>query len=432
MKHEDKFKNIFSFVFGHTIVVENLSVAQKIGIGRARMVTLAGDLVEKSGVMKGGYKQIKKDALKFSSRVSWSKDRLTEYQGQINVEKEKIIGLDARYEETKQKLLELESQREAANSKTKLLKAFSLQETMQKKQNLVNEILARRNDLKIQAAKLETRQDSLSEEIRTELNSTIEMILERQPPMIGMEKLAEVMSEIQKLKYQLSLIGGIDQEVVAEHAQTKERFDFLSEQIADLRTAMADLEKMIFELDDIMKKKRAASFKKIRKEFDRYVKILFGGGDGDIHEIYGEETDEDAEIVEGGEVLEEKPKNKEKILTGIDISINPPGKKIKNINSLSGGERTLTSIALICAILSYNPSPFVVLDEVEAALDEANTRRFAEIISELSAQSQFIIITHNRVTMHAADALYGVVMHSDGISKLLSVKLEEVPKYETV
>jgi chromosome segregation protein len=428
VKHENKFKNIFSFVFGQTIVVENLSVAQKIGIGRARMVTLAGDLVEKSGVMKGGYKQIKKDALKFSSRLSWSKDRLAEYQSQINVEKEKIIGLDARYEETKQKLLELESKRDEANSKTKLLKAFSLQEAMQKKQNLVNEILAKRNDLKIQAAKLETRQDSLSEEVRAELTSTIEAVLERQPPLVAVEKLAEVMSEIQKLKYQLSLIGGIDQEVVAEHAQTKERFDFLSEQITDLRAAIADLEKMIFELDDIMKKKRAASFKKIRKEFDRYVKILFGGGDGDIHEIYGEQPDEDVEVIEDEEALEEKPKDKEKILTGIDISINPPGKKIKNINALSGGERTLTSIALICAILSYNPSPFVVLDEVEAALDEANTRRFAEIIAELSAQSQFIIITHNRVTMHAADALYGVVMHSDGISKLLSVKLEEVPK----
>ncbi len=428
VKHDDKFSNIFSFVFGQTVVVENLAAAQKIGIGKARMVTLAGDLVEKSGVMKGGYKQIKKDALKFSSHLSWSKDRLAEYQGQINLEKEKIIELDGRYESTKEKVLELESKREAANSKTKLLKAFSLQETMQRKQNVVNDILGKRNDLKIQAAKLETKQSSFSEEIRAELNSTVEAILERKPPVVSLDKVMELMSEIQKLKYQLSLIGGIDTEVVAEHAQTKERFDFLSEQIADLRAAMADLEKMILEMDDIMKKKRSAAFKKIRKEFDRYVKILFGGGTGDIMEIYGESDGEDDE---DGEVVEEKQKNKEKILTGIDISINPPGKKIKNINTLSGGERTLASIALICAILSYNPSPFVVLDEVEAALDEANTRRFAEIVAELSSQSQFIIITHNRVTMHAADALYGVVMNNDGISRLLSVKLEEVPKFET-
>ena len=380
--------------------------------------------------------------------MAWSKDRLVEYQAQINLEKEKIIELDARYEQVKEKVLELESKREAANSKTKLLKAFSLQETMQRKQNVVNEILARRNELKIQAAKLETKRDSLSEEITIELNSTVEAILERKPPVVGMEILAEVMSDIQKLKYQLSLIGGIDTEVVAEHEQTKERFDFLSTQIADLRAAMGDLEKMILEMDDIMKKKRAAAFKKIRKEFDRYVKILFGGGDGDIYEIYGEpeyeneestplnlpsergEGDQSPLLVEEGSGGGARKRKQEKILTGIDISINPPGKKIKNINTLSGGERTLASIALICAILSYNPSPFVILDEVEAALDEPNTRRFAEIITELSAQSQFIIITHNRVTMHVADALYGVVMGTDGISKLLSVKLEEAPKFE--
>ncbi len=434
IKHEDKFVNIFSFVFGQTVVVENLSVAQKIGIGKARMVTLDGDMLEKSGVMKGGYKQIKKGGLGFSSRLAWSKDRLAEYQTQINSEKEKIIQLDANYEEAKRKLLELESKKELTSSKTKLLKAFSLQETMQKRQNLLNEILAKRNDLKIHAAKLETKQETLAEEVVAELGILMEAVIARQPPVVSVDKTGELMNEIQRLKYQLSLIGGIDEEVVGEYKQTKERYDFLSEQITDLRTAMGDLEKMILELDDIMKKKRATAFKKIRKEFDRYVKILFSGGNGDIHEIYGEQSEDEelAENIENGEVVEDKTKNKEKILTGIDISINPPGKKIKNISSLSGGERTLTSIALICAILSYNPSPFVVLDEVEAALDEANTRRFAEIITELSAQSQFIIITHNRVTMHAADALYGVVMGNEGISKLLSVKLEEVPKFEDV
>ena len=127
----------------------------------------------------------------------------------------------------------------------------------------------------------------------------------------------------------------------------------------------------------------------------------------------------------------EKParKKNDKILTGVDITVNPPGKKIKNINSLSGGERTLTSIALICAILNCNPAPFVVMDEVEAALDEANTLRFANIVSELALKSQFIIITHNRVTMHSADALYGVTMGGEGISKLLSVNIGEIGKY---
>ena len=110
---------------------------------------------------------------------------------------------------------------------------------------------------------------------------------------------------------------------------------------------------------------------------------------------------------------------------------NPPGKKVRHLNMLSGGERTLTSIALICAILYHNPSPFVVLDEVEAALDEANTERFNRILNELATQSQFVIITHNRVTMHSADALYGVTMGPDGISQLLSVKLAQAEAMST-
>jgi len=151
--------------------------------------------------------------------------------------------------------------------------------------------------------------------------------------------------------------------------------------------------------------------------------------------VYGEESveeenemgDEESVTSDLGVIGDQDKKGKKnKILVGIDIMINPPGKKIKNINTLSGGERTLASIALICAVLSYNPAPFVVLDEVEAALDEVNTHRFAKIVSELSNKSQFIIITHNRVTMHSADALYGVTMGTDGISKLLSVKLSDV------
>lgn len=508
IKYDNKFTNIFSFVFGQTIIVEDLVAAQKIGVGRARMVTLAGDVIEKTGAMKGGFKQIKKGALGFSSRLSWSQNKLAQTQEQVRVEKQKIADLDNKYEQVKGKLLEFESQKQIFSSKLNILESeikktaeekggfehelalysadpkqigllvsklaeekellekqkniqekeiqkysekidnfnkeeeekkqrvFALQDAMQKKQNRLNEILARRSELKIELAKIETKQEALVEEARTELSASIESIVETHPTAVDPAHIHKLTEEISQLKYQLSLIGGIDSEVVAEYQQSKERFDFLSDQISDLRAAFTDLEKMILELDDIMKKKRSASFKKIRKEFDRYIKILFGGGDGDIYEIYGEKTEEDEEgAVVNGELDEEKsledekPKHSEKILTGIDISINPPGKKVKNINTLSGGERTLASIALICAILSYNPSPFVVLDEVEAALDEANTRRFAEIVAELSSKSQFIIISHNRVTMHAADALYGVVMNNDGISKLLSVKLEEASGY---
>ena len=151
-------------------------------------------------------------------------------------------------------------------------------------------------------------------------------------------------------------------------------------------------------------------------------------------EVYGEIEDEEA--VEEGEIpsqgegqdenveAEEKQQSqKEKALMWIEIMASPPGKKIRNISSLSGGERTMTSLALICAILHTNPPPFVVLDEVEAALDESNTVRFTRILHELSFQSQFILITHNRATMHAVDVLYGTTMGAEGVSKLVSIKL---------
>ena len=273
------------------------------------------------------------------------------------------------------------------------------------------------------------------------MKMSIESVAGRVPAeSLSVADLELLASEIQKLKYQLSLIGGIDEEVVKEYSETKERYEFLSNQLTDLREAVEDLENMIAELDELMKKKRAQAFKKIRKDFGRYFEILFGGGKADLEEVYGEPPSEEEAIlpVEGvpgaGTEMQsdqeiEKPKKKsEKVLTGIEVMANPPGKKVRYLNMLSGGERTLTSIALICAILYNNPSPFVVLDEVEAALDESNTLRFVKIMAELSRHSQFIIVTHNRVTMHAADALYGVVMGIDGVSKLLSVKIEDVAK----
>jgi chromosome segregation protein len=228
------------------------------------------------------------------------------------------------------------------------------------------------------------------------------------------------------------LIGGIDEEVVEEYEETKIKYESLTTQLADLKKAMEDLEGLIVELDELMKKKRDKAFKEIKKEFSRYFGLLFDGGKADLVELYGEiETEEDVEtqnfasVQDGVETHSSASVQKKQMLLGIDMLASPPGKKIKNIQMLSGGERTLTSIALVCAILHTNPSPFVVLDEVEAALDEANTLRFTRILNELALQSQFIIITHNRATMHSADALYGVTMGGDGTSKLVSVKLGE-------
>ena len=512
LRFDPKFENIFSMILGDTIVVKNLKVAERIGIGRGRMVTLDGDLAEQRGVMRGGYRN-RQNRLTFSTKLTLSNDeQLAEMQSALTLETNTLIDLERKIENAKGKTVELSVAAESAAAKVRAIESenanseteiarlsrelslcksspeeygqqlqklskdkdvfvkriavsdkaiqvagdtienfnreeeekkqrvFALQIQMQKEQEKVNAILNERNDISIEVAKLETKQENLAQEVMNEMKVSIDSVVERVPMKeLPPEALAILAADIQKLKYQLSLIGGIDEEVVKEFSETKERYDFLTGQLTDLKTAMIDLKKMIEELDMLMKKRRAVAFKKIRQDFGRYFQILFSGGKADLEEVYGEVEDEEEQLAEAGgipvqteaEEAEVKKKKSEKILTGIEVMANPPGKKVKYLSMLSGGERTLTSIALICAILFNNPSPFVVLDEVEAALDETNTLRFAKIMSELAKHSQFIIVTHNRVTMHASDALYGVVMGGDGVSKLLSVKMEDVSKFDT-
>jgi len=317
-------------------------------------------------------------------------------------------------------------------------RVFALQETMQAQQQEVNTLVERKNEKQVALGKVETKLEDLQHELYQEMQTTIEAILTRGIAPLGMTELEAVQVNIQKMKYKVSLIGGIDEEVVEEYTQTKERYGGLSDQLADLSRAIDDLHTLIAELDAIMKKKRDKAFKQMRKEFARYFSILFDGGKADLIEIYEEEKkldmndeaavlEEDSFDAEDVEEVAAKKIRKKNVLSGIDITACPPGKKIQHVRALSGGERTMTSIALMCAILKINPSPFIVLDEVEAALDEANTLRIINILKELAEQSQFIIISHNRATMHAADALYGVTMGNDGVSHLLSVKMDDVP-----
>jgi chromosome segregation protein len=304
---------------------------------------------------------------------------------------------------------------------------FTLQDAMQLAQVRLNDTTARKNSEQMELVKLETRREDLANDGYAELKQPPALWEKNKINIYAPEQTESVKDEITKLKYRLSLIGGIDEEVIKEYEETQSRFDGLSGQLHDLTKAASDIETLITELDAVMKKKHAAAFAKIRKEFARYFEILFEGGKADLVEVYGEpESDEGSDETEVSELESDeasKKKRTPKILTGIEVVAVPPGKKIKNIAALSGGERTLTSIALVSAILHTNPPPFVFLDEVEAALDEANTVRFNTILQELAVQSQFILITHNRATMHAADILYGVTMGADGVSKLLSVQL---------
>jgi len=212
-------------------------------------------------------------------------------------------------------------------------------------------------------------------------------------------------AKIENLKRKKETIGGVDPETILEYEELDKRASEMRQQVDDLTSAKTDLVKIISELDQKIKNQFTETFSEIAKQFNYYFNILFTGGRAKL------------------ELGEDEEKN-----LGVEISASPPGKKNQSLNVLSGGERTLTSLALLFAILSVNPSPFCVLDEVDAALDESNTIRFLDILRKLKEKTQFVIITHNRETMSVANLLYGVTMSENHISKLISVKLSDANK----
>ena len=242
------------------------------------------------------------------------------------------------------------------------------------------------------STRLETRQETLEE-----MGLIADLI---QPLTIPFDEAKE---ELHLLKRQLEEIGIVNLGAIEEFAEVDQRFTFLSTQRDDLVSAKTDLYGIIEEMDREVIRLFKQTYTAVREHFRETFRELFGGGEADL--ILVDPTD--------------------LLTSGIDIVAKPPGKKLQNLSLLSGGERALTAIALLFAILKTRPVPFCVLDEVEAALDEANVARFGEFVHQLARETQFIIITHRKGTMESADVLYGVTMQQNGISEVLSVKLEE-------
>ena len=229
--------------------------------------------------------------------------------------------------------------------------------------------------------------------------------------------------ELIRANVYLSEIGDVDPQVKAEHDKVEERFAFLSKELEDVRGASADLGKLIKDLEEEIKKKFEESFVNVNKEFSRYMETIFGGGKGELLKLAPpkKKREEDDDYGHDNDDEEEREQEKE----GIAVRVELPGKRIKSLELLSGGERALTSLAFLFALIASARPPFVVLDEVDAALDEANSKRFANLLESVKTQTQCIVVTHNRSTMHVAAALYGVTMGGDGISRILSLKLEK-------
>ena len=221
---------------------------------------------------------------------------------------------------------------------------------------------------------------------------------------VPFDSLTELRRQVAEVRGKIRALGNVNVGAIDEYKEVKERYDFLKAQVTDVEKAKAELTRMIAELCSEMEELFTASFKKINAHFGQIFRELFGGGHAKLY------------LSDEGNVLE----------SGIEIEVSPPGKVIKNLSALSGGEQALVAISIYFAILNVNPAPFCILDEIEAALDDVNVVRYAQYLRRMTENTQFIVITHRRGTMEAADVLYGVTMQEDGVSKILRLDLENV------
>ena len=236
----------------------------------------------------------------------------------------------------------------------------------------------------------------------------------------------ELKHKIERIKIKLEDAGvGGGAEIVKEFKEVSERDQFLMKEMEDLAKSLESLQKLITELKEKINLEFKEGVKKINVEFQNFFTLLFGGGTGSLAIFTPEKRKKKILDEESGEEIDTEEDEEVEPKQGIEINVSLPHKKVKELQALSGGERSLTSIALLFAMSQVNPPPFLVLDETDAALDEANSRKYGDMLEKLSKRSQLIVVTHNRETMSRAGVLYGVTIGSNGASKLLSVKFEE-------
>ena len=310
-------------------------------------------------------------------------------------------------ENTKKEIEEVKSQVENSGENIEKLKQERIEqnEKLSKKEDEQTGQFKTIEELKAQITKMEVKKTKTEEDITDVINKMWEEY-ELTPNNAGNyqkpENVALTQRKVNILRTDIKELGSVNVDSIEEYKNLKDRYDFMCEQRLDLEDTMAKLRKVIQEMTETMKKQFKEKFEVINKNFGEVFKELFGGGMAEVTL-----TDEE-------NILE----------CGIDITVQPPGKKLQNMTLLSGGEKAFTAIALLFAILKINPAPFCVLDEIEAALDDVNVYRYAEYLKKFAKETQFLIITHRKGTMEVADTVYGVTMEEKGISKLLSMKLK--------
>ena len=468
VKNKSIYDNIIGNVLGNVIIVDNIDNANNIStkIGKKyKIVTLDGQVINVGGSLTGGSQIKVNNTLSLKYEIEENQKRLNVLEDNNKEINKSINNLNKDIEECTSRLysyqnekVELESKITNTNNsinnynsikedKERELKDLngitndnseednlinSLRKVKEEISNLNKEIDILRveednlnntineieetsrsnnsyiskkdkelNSLNILVNRIDVKLDNLLNDLTTNYNMTYDFAIDNYKLDMEVE---DAKKEVLKLKDNLNLIGDINPSAPEEYEKAKERYDFLEKQKNDLVNAENTLYDIIKEMDSIMKSKLSEAFEEVRKEFKIVYKELFKGGRAELT------------LTNPDNILE----------TGIDIKAEPPGKKLQSISLLSGGEKTFTAISLLFAILNVRPVPFCLFDEVEAALDDANVEAFGNYLNKYKDNTQFIIITHKKKTMEYADILYGITMQESGVSKIVSVKLEDV------
>ncbi len=336
-----------------------------------------------------------------------SKNNISAKEKLIEDAKNENIELNTMIEESYKKIEEVKEEVQNSGENIEKLKQDRIKtnERLTQKENEQTDVYKIVEDLKAQQVKLEVKKNKLEEDVKTQIDrlwEEYELTPNATSEFARPENVSQTQKRVNNLRNDIRDLGIVNVNSIDEYNNLKSRYDFMCEQRLDLESTMTKLNKMILEITETMKKQFKEKFVIINKNFGDVFSDLFGGGKAEI-------TLEDE-----NNVLE----------CGININVQPPGKKLQNMLLLSGGERAFTAIALLFAILKMNPAPFCVLDEIEAALDDVNVYRYAEFLKKFTKDTQFLLITHRKGTMEAADTVYGVTMEEHGISKLLSMKLK--------
>ncbi|MBO0451708.1 chromosome segregation protein SMC [Candidatus Enterococcus murrayae] len=353
---------------------------------------------------------LERQALSFEEQINELISQITKLENQILALSSDSSDHEESEESLNQRLTELAVAREHLQEQLNLWKETrqNLQRQVDQADNALTEanreqkhLLARQSQADVQKNRYELKLDNALAYLQEEYSLTFEGAEAQANPEI--DQLA-AQNEVSRLKQAIEKLGPVNLNAIEQYQQVEERYDFLTTQRDDLLSAKEQLFETMDEMDDEVKTRFYTTFQAIREKFNLVFPNMFGGGRAELV------------LTDPDDLLN----------TGIEIEAQPPGKKLQSLSLLSGGERALTAIALLFSIIQVRPVPFCVLDEVEAALDEANVARFGRYLSAFQNDTQFIVVTHRKGTMEAADVLYGVTMQESGVSKIISVRLEEV------